>query len=223
MSGMEHVEDVTAEQLQAQNGGPTLHSEAGSFLNAKANKEKKKATVRLRDTLVNRRLAVPLLVLIARLRNTIIFQAGNSQHLKLTALLCDQCSLTFVQLQAFLERHLAAEDYDKMLPSIKTLCGDYHLQADAAYFLTRSRQRRSISQRISELGDKVYSRRAVGRFGVAAGVGRCMAPQLSRTATSPPRTGAIKGSPTPHLCHPGLYLRCRARECRATSKRQTPS
>jgi len=51
----------------------------------------------------------------------------------------------------------AAEEYDRMLPSIKTLCQEYHLTADAAYFMARSRQHRAISERITALGDKVGS------------------------------------------------------------------
>lgn len=58
----------------------------------------------------------------------------------------------------------AAEEYDRMLPSIKTLCQEYHLTADAAYFMARSRQHRAISERITALGDKVGSVQCAGRL-----------------------------------------------------------
>ncbi|MEQ2168368.1 hypothetical protein GOODEAATRI_013591, partial [Goodea atripinnis] len=97
----------------------------------------KKSSQRLKDTLLDHELALPLCLLMAQQRNGVVFLEGGEKHLKLVGHLYDQCHDTLVQFGGFLASNLSTEDYIKRVPSIDILCNQFHTPHDAAFFLSR--------------------------------------------------------------------------------------
>ncbi|CAH3126788.1 unnamed protein product [Porites lobata] len=134
MSGIEISEEVTAAQLEALSGGELLRAEGGYFGQIR---NTKKSSQRLRDTLLEGKLDLPLCLLMAQQRNGIVFYENADRHLKLVGKLYDQCQDTLVQFGGFLASQLTAEEYDSHIPSLDVLGQSYHLTPDAAFFLSR--------------------------------------------------------------------------------------
>ena len=65
--------------------------------------------------------------------------ADEERHIKLTARLYDQCQDTFTQLGQFLTTNPTNNQSLKTLPSFEELSTMYHLQADSAFFLLRTK------------------------------------------------------------------------------------
>ncbi|KAK2556060.1 THO complex subunit 2 [Acropora cervicornis] len=134
MSGIEISEEVTAAQLEALSGGELLRAEGGYFGQIR---NTKKSSQRLRDTLLEGKLDLPLCLLMAQQRNGIVFFEDSERHLKLVGKLYDQCQDTLVQFGGFLATQLTAEEYESHLPSLEVLGHSYHLTPDVAFFLSR--------------------------------------------------------------------------------------
>ncbi|CAH3192277.1 unnamed protein product [Porites evermanni] len=134
MSGIEISEEVTAAQLEALSGGELLRAEGGYFGQIR---NTKKSSQRLRDTLLEGKLDLPLCLLMAQQRNGIVFYENADRHLKLVGKLYDQCQDTLVQFGGFLASQLTAEEYDSHIPSLDVLGQSCHLTPDAAFFLSR--------------------------------------------------------------------------------------
>ncbi|XP_068717940.1 THO complex subunit 2-like [Montipora capricornis] len=134
MSGIEISEEVTAAQLEALSGGELLRAEGGYFGQIR---NTKKSSQRLRDTLLEGKLDLPLCLLMAQQRNGIVFFEDSERHLKLVGKLYDQCQDTLVQFGGFLATQLSAEEYESHLPSLDVLGQSYHLTPDVAFFLSR--------------------------------------------------------------------------------------
>ena len=71
MGGVEGVEEMTAEQLEASGGGELLRQEAASFTQIK---NTRKSSQRLKDTLLEKDLAVPLVLLMAQQGNCVVYE-----------------------------------------------------------------------------------------------------------------------------------------------------
>ena len=71
-------------------GGDLLRLEAGSFSQIK---NTKKSSQRLKDTLIDNNLAVPLCLLMAQQRNCVVYEEMEKSHLKLVGKLFDQVCL----------------------------------------------------------------------------------------------------------------------------------
>ncbi|XP_058948707.2 THO complex subunit 2 [Pocillopora verrucosa] len=134
MSGIEISEEVTAAQLEALSGGELLRAEGGYFGQIR---NTKKSSQRLRDTLIEGKLDLPLCLLMAQQRNGIVFFEDPDRHLKLVGKLYDQCQDTLVQFGGFLASQLTAEEYESHVPSLDVLGQSYHLTPDVAFFLSR--------------------------------------------------------------------------------------
>jgi hypothetical protein len=65
--------------------------------------------------------------------------SDEERHIKLTARLYDQCQDTFTQLGQFLTTNPTNNQSLKTLPSFEELSTMYHLQADSAFFLLRTK------------------------------------------------------------------------------------
>lgn len=89
MGGIETVEEITDSQLEAQAGGDTLKGEQNLLVQSK---NLKKPGTKLKDALMNNKLALPLLILIAQQRGNIIFHTDTS-HLKLLGDLYDKVQI----------------------------------------------------------------------------------------------------------------------------------
>ncbi|XP_059959819.1 THO complex subunit 2-like [Mesoplodon densirostris] len=148
MAGIEIIEEMTMEQLEAMTGGEQLKAEGGYFGQIR---NTKKSSQRLKDALLDHDLALPLCLLMAQQRNGVIFQEGGEKHLKLVGKLYDQCHDTLVQFGGFLASNLSTEDYIKRVPSIDVLCNEFHTPHDAAFFLSRPMYAHHISSKYNEL------------------------------------------------------------------------
>lgn len=134
MGGVEGVEEMTAEQLEASGGGELLRQEAASFTQIK---NTRKSSQRLKDCLLEKDLAVPLVLLMAQQGNCVVYQETESDHLKLVGKLFDQCHDTLVQFGTFLASNMSQDDYTTRLPPIEALLSEFHVHADVAFFLAR--------------------------------------------------------------------------------------
>ncbi|KAG7282682.1 hypothetical protein CRUP_017608 [Coryphaenoides rupestris] len=142
MAGIEITDEMTSEQLEAMTGGEQLKAEI---------RNTKKSSQRLKDTLLDHELALPLCLLMAQQRNGVVFLEGGEKHLKLVGKLYDQCHDTLVQFGGFLASNLSTEDYIKRVPSIDILCNQFHTPHDAAFFLSRPMYAHQILSRYDEL------------------------------------------------------------------------
>merc|ERR1712142_990850 len=160
MGGIEGVEEMTAEQLEASAGGELLRQEAASFTQIK---NTRKSSQRLKDCLIEKGLAVPLVLLMAQQGNCVVYQETESDHLKLVGKLFDQCHDTLVQFGTFLASNLSQDDYTQKLPPIEQLLSEFHVHADIAFFLARPMFNHLINTKFDDLrkNDKLWKQRTV--------------------------------------------------------------
>ncbi|KAI4891163.1 hypothetical protein NFI96_021304 [Prochilodus magdalenae] len=148
MAGIEITDEMTVEQLEAMTGGEQLKAEGGYFGQIR---NTKKSSQRLKDSLLDHELALPLCLLMAQQRNGVVFSEGGEKHLKLVGKLYDQCHDTLVQFGGFLASNLSMEDYIKRVPSVDILCNQFHTPHDAAFFLSRPMYAHQILSKYDEL------------------------------------------------------------------------
>ena len=158
MGGIEGLEEMTAEQLEASAGGELLRQEAASFTQIK---NTRKSSQRLKDCLLEKELAVPLVLLMAQQGNCVVYQETESDHLKLVGKLFDQCHDTLVQFGTFLASNMSQDDYTARLPPIEQLLSEFHVHADIAFFLARPMFNHMITGKFDELRktDKLWKQR----------------------------------------------------------------
>ncbi|KAG8176346.1 hypothetical protein JTE90_003307 [Oedothorax gibbosus] len=147
MAGIEATEEMTSEQLEAMTGGELLRSEGGYFNQLR---NVKKSSQRLKDSLLEQDLAIPLCLLMAQQRNCILFQEAENSHIKLVGKLYDQCQDTLVQYGSFLANSLNMEDYANRLPPVSVLLSEYSIQADVAFYLSRPSLSHAINSKFEE-------------------------------------------------------------------------
>ncbi|GJP77194.1 hypothetical protein CLOP_g7622 [Closterium sp. NIES-67] len=141
MAGIETSENLTEEQLEALAGGDTLRQLTASFGQAKNNKALARSMGRLKDALLpvkgEANLAVPLLVLIARQRSNIVFEAEGS-HIKLLSEHLDRCHLILLQYAQFLTAALSPPTaYAAFMPTLHALSQRFHVPPEAAFLFYR--------------------------------------------------------------------------------------
>ena len=115
MGGVEGVEEMTSEQIEATAGGELLRQEAASFTQVK---NTRKSSQRLKDCLIESGLAVPLVLLMAQQGNCVVYQETEDDHLKLVGKLFDQCHDTLVQFGTFLASNLSQVSIALLLGSM---------------------------------------------------------------------------------------------------------
>ncbi|XP_076310399.1 THO complex subunit 2-like protein isoform X2 [Tachypleus tridentatus] len=147
MAGIEATEEITPQQLESMAGGELLRAEGG-FFNQMLNT--KKSSQRLKDSLLEHDLAIPLCLLMAQQRNCTLYHEQDHSHLKLVGKLYDQCQDTLVQFGLFLANSLSMEDYASRLPPVQSLLSDYSIQADIAFFLARPMLNYAINAKFEE-------------------------------------------------------------------------
>lgn len=79
MGGIEASEEMTKEHAEAMQGGELLRAEASHFGQVRVIK---KAVQRMKETLLDHNLAIPLCLLIAQQRNCVVYQETEHSHLK---------------------------------------------------------------------------------------------------------------------------------------------
>lgn len=77
-------------QLSAMCGGELLRREAGQY---QQERNTKRSSLRLKEALLENDLAIPLLLLMAQQRSSIVYNQTESPHLKLVGKLYDQVSV----------------------------------------------------------------------------------------------------------------------------------
>ncbi|KAI0218636.1 THO complex subunit 2 [Lamellibrachia satsuma] len=152
MAGIEISEEITSDQLEAMSGGELLKQEGGYFIQVR---NTKKSSSRLKDTLQERRLAIPLCLLMAQQKYGIIFppnkMTDDNRHLKLIGRLYDQCQDTFVQFVSFLNMQLSTDELSRRLPPIDQLIQVYNLNVESAFSLSRGIYCSAINAKYLEL------------------------------------------------------------------------
>ncbi|XP_026326436.1 THO complex subunit 2 isoform X2 [Hyposmocoma kahamanoa] len=144
MAGIEAVEEMTPEQLDAMAGGELLKGEAGYFSQVR---NTRRSSARLKEAIVGNNLDISLCILSAQQRHCCVWkeyeddnpssgEAPGSQ-LKVVGRLADQCQDALVQLGTFLASSHAPDEYAARLPPLQELLRDYHVDADVAFFLHR--------------------------------------------------------------------------------------
>ncbi|XP_050689638.1 THO complex subunit 2-like isoform X2 [Eriocheir sinensis] len=134
MGGTDTLEDLTPDQLDAMCGGELLRREAGQY---QQERNTKRSSVRLKEALLEHELAVPLLLLTAQQRSSVVYNQTESPHLKLVGKLYDQCQDTMVQFGSYLFQAVTIDELSGRMPPIGTLLSDCHVSADVAFFLAR--------------------------------------------------------------------------------------
>ncbi|CAG8570178.1 9919_t:CDS:2, partial [Racocetra fulgida] len=94
---------------------------------------------RLSQTLVEEGFAVKIAVLIAQLAQSIPYEAlgESSKHLKSVVHRMDLCCNTYIQYVDFLAITIGMDEYTKIIPDIENLVKTYHLQMEYAFMLLR--------------------------------------------------------------------------------------
>ena len=93
MAGIEPLEDLSVDQLEAHAGGETLKTSVTDVLGIAKNT--KRSSTRLREALVKHGLVVPLFLLIAQQRAACVY-ATDTPHLKVLSELYDKLSLIHI-------------------------------------------------------------------------------------------------------------------------------
>jgi len=134
MAGIDTLEDLSAEQLQAQAGGETLRSCVTDLLGVAKNT--KRSSLRLKDALQKHGLVAPLFLLIAQQRSASVFLT-DSPHLKMLGELYDRCQETLEQLRTFVATTFSPAEYASLLPPVGELCTTYRVEPEVAFFISR--------------------------------------------------------------------------------------
>lgn len=149
MTGIETIQTITDDRLEALMGGDLLRTE-GAYLNQEK-RNTRKSSARLKDALIESRLVMPLSILMAQLRDRLFFNQQDVSHLKLVGNLYDQCQETFVQYGAFVSMNLGIDDYINFLPSLDKLMTEFTLDPDSTFFLARPMIMHKIKSKFNEL------------------------------------------------------------------------
>uniref|UniRef100_A0A6G1S584 THO complex subunit 2 n=1 Tax=Aceria tosichella TaxID=561515 RepID=A0A6G1S584_9ACAR len=135
MTGIEAIQAITDDRIEALMGGHVLRTE-GAYFNQVKNT--RKSSARLKDALIESRLAMPLCILMAQLRDRLCFsQHDTGTPLKLVGKLYDQCQETLAQYGVFMSMNLSINDYVNFMPPLERLMTEHKLDADTAFFLAR--------------------------------------------------------------------------------------
>lgn len=148
MGGTDSMEDLTPEQLSAMCGGELLRKEAGQYIQER---NTKRSSQRLKEALIENDLAIPILLLMAQQRSSVVYNQTESPHLKLVGKLYDQCQDTMAQFGQYLFQLLSIDELNARLPSIGSLLSDCHINADVAFFLARPLFVNMLTSRYDEL------------------------------------------------------------------------
>lgn len=148
MTGIETIQAITDDRIEALMGGDLLRTE-GAYFNQVKNT--RKSSARLKDALMESGLAMPLCISIAQVRDSLFFDQQEDNPLKLVGKLYDQCQETFVQYGVFLAMNLKIDDYMNFLPPLDKLMMDYKFDPDSAFFLARPMIFHKIQSKFLEL------------------------------------------------------------------------
>lgn len=148
MTGIETIQAITDDKIEALMGGDVLRTECAYFNQVK---NTRKPSARLKDALMESGLAMPLCILMAQLRDSLFFNQQDKTPLKLVGKLYDQCQETLVQYGVFLSMNSSIDDYINFLPPLDKLITEHKLDPDSAFFLARPMIFHKIKSKFLEL------------------------------------------------------------------------
>ncbi|ETS61330.1 hypothetical protein PaG_04350 [Moesziomyces aphidis] len=151
MSGIEPLANLADAQIAALTGGRHLHMEAMMAANAlTGSKERlafRRSGQRLLHALVESKLSVPLLILVAQQRQACIHLVPESEaHLKYLGNLYDSCQEVLLQYVEFLFNHLDTAEYASLVPSLQHLCVRFGIEPAIAFYIARPKLVHSMKQ-----------------------------------------------------------------------------
>ncbi|VDM18706.1 unnamed protein product [Hydatigera taeniaeformis] len=135
MAGLDPYEEMTNEQLEAASGGEILLQEGGYY--AQIRNARRNAS-RLKEALIENKVIMPLVFLMAQQRDAILYLDDPERHVKTAGRLYDQCQGTLVQFITFLSLQLTREEMQAQCFSIDQMMSEYSVPADTAFCLFRS-------------------------------------------------------------------------------------
>ncbi|CAL8086593.1 unnamed protein product [Calicophoron daubneyi] len=156
MSGIDISEEMTDEQLESMSGGEVLLQEGGYY--AQIRNTRKNAT-RLKDSLIEHKLIMPFVFLMAQQRDAVLFLDDPDRHVKLAGRLYDQCQGTLVQFITFLSLQLTREEMQTQCLPIERMMGEFHVPADTAFCLYRSLFEQKVA-RLFETKERVEAQKS---------------------------------------------------------------
>ncbi|KAM3175897.1 hypothetical protein ACTXT7_007579 [Hymenolepis weldensis] len=143
MAGLDSYEEMTDEQLEAATGGEILLQEGGYYSqirNARRNAN------RLKEALIENKIIMPLIFLMARQRDAILYIDDPERHVKTAGRLYDECQGTLVQFITFLSLQLTREEMQAQCFSLEQMMKEYSVPADTAFCLYRSLFLQNVAQ-----------------------------------------------------------------------------
>ncbi|VDD77363.1 unnamed protein product, partial [Mesocestoides corti] len=135
MTGLDPYEEMTDEQLEAASGGEILLQEGGYY--AQIRNARRNAN-RLKEALIENKVIMPLVFLMAQQRDAILYLDDPERHVKTAGRLYDQCQGTLVQFITFLSLQLSREEMQAQCFSIDQMMSEYFVPADTAFCLFRN-------------------------------------------------------------------------------------
>jgi hypothetical protein len=143
MGGSETLTNVSPSQLEGLSGGKTLRGEvmgnSASIKSGLATLSTRKSSVILREELLSSGAALPLLLFLAQLRNSLLFDSETrNTHLKLIAHLFDTAQDLLIQFTEFLVAEAKSLEFiAQLMPSVEELIVEIGLAVPVVFQLTR--------------------------------------------------------------------------------------
>jgi hypothetical protein len=143
MGGSDTLTNVSPSQLEGLSGGKTLRGEvmgnSASIKSGLATLSTRKSSVILREELLSSGAALPLLLFLAQLRNSLLFDSETrNTHLKLIAHLFDTAQDLLIQFTEFLVAEAKSLEFiAQLMPSVEELIGEIGLAVPVVFQLTR--------------------------------------------------------------------------------------
>ena len=146
MAGIRPDVNFNEAQIQAMAGGELLQTQTLEQLyNQRI--DTKTSSKRLLKALTDPCLAVYMLIAVAQVRQTAIFRKSeNNAPPKVLGNSLDRIHRVFIQYLDMLRSNLSIKDFDESVPDVVSLIGDFRLDANAAFAISRP----SISYALAE-------------------------------------------------------------------------
>lgn len=150
MAGIVTDTNFNDSQIQAMAGGELLQSQTMLQLLDKRH-ESKMTSRRLMKSLADSKLAGQLLITVAQERATCIFKESEADdELKLLGNIFDEIHRVLTQYIDLLRSNFTVEEFDAFVPDVASLIGDFGLQPEVAFWITRA----SVAHQIAEVDAK---------------------------------------------------------------------
>ncbi|EEH46561.1 uncharacterized protein PADG_02659 [Paracoccidioides brasiliensis Pb18] len=150
MAGIVTDTNFNDSQIQAMAGGALLQSQTMLQLLDKRH-ESKITSRRLIKSLANSKLAGQLLIAVAQERATCIFKESEADgELKLLGNIFDEIHRVLTQYIDLLRSNFTVEEFDSFVPDVASLIGEFGLQPEVAFWITRP----SVAHQIAEVDTK---------------------------------------------------------------------